>query len=246
MGRFKNKTLLITGGSSGIGLVGARRIVAEGGKVIVTGLNRARLQAAEKELGGSATVIYNDASDPDASAALAEQVKAHAPLDGLWLNAASASLAMPEEVDADSFDALMATNVKGPVLQMAKLSSMLTPGASVLLTASSSAYEKATATGLYGATKGAIIALTRSWAAAFAPRGIRVNTLVPGPIETNFRDFLSDEAKRGFETFVVSQVPLRRPGTADEAAAVALFLLSDDASYVTGSQYAVDGGLIMH
>jgi NAD(P)-dependent dehydrogenase (short-subunit alcohol dehydrogenase family) len=88
--------------------------------------------------------------------------------------------------------------------------------------------------------------MTRSWASALAPRGIRANVIVPGPIETNFRHFLPDEARSGFERFVVDQVPLGRAGTADEAAAVALFLLSDDASYVTGSQYAVDGGLIKY
>jgi len=87
--------------------------------------------------------------------------------------------------------------------------------------------------------------MARSWASALAPRGIRVNVLVPGPIETNFRNFLPDETRQGFEQFVVDQVPLGRAGTAEEAAAVALFLLSDDASYVTGSQYAVDGGLVM-
>lgn len=140
---------------------------------------------------------------------------------------------------------MMAANVRGPALQIAALSPYLKAGASVVVTASSSVYEGAAATGLYAATKGALIAMTRSWASALAPRGIRVNVVVPGPIDTNFRHFLPEEAKRGFEDFVVSQVPLGRAGRPEEAAAVALFLLSDDASYVTGSQYAVDGGLIM-
>lgn len=140
---------------------------------------------------------------------------------------------------------MMATNVRGPMLQLAALSPHLAAGASVVVTSSSSTYEGAAATGLYAATKGAVVAMARSWATALAPRGIRVNTLVPGPIETNFRSFLPDEARRGFESFVVDQVPLGRVGTPEEAAAVALFLLSSDASYVTGSQYAVDGGLIM-
>jgi NAD(P)-dependent dehydrogenase (short-subunit alcohol dehydrogenase family) len=131
------------------------------------------------------------------------------------------------------------------MLQLAALSPMLNSGASVVVTSSSSTYEGAPATSLYAATKGAVIAMARSWASALAPRNIRVNVLVPGPIETNFRSFLPDEARQGFEQFVVDQVPLGRAGTAEEAAAVALFLLSDDASYVTGSQYAVDGGLIM-
>jgi NAD(P)-dependent dehydrogenase (short-subunit alcohol dehydrogenase family) len=245
MARFENKHILITGGTSGIGLAGAKRIVAEGGTVIVTGLNPARIGDAQTALGDRGRVIANDAADPDAVGALVRAAEASDGLNGLWLNAGYAALGTPEEVDADAFDRMMAANVRGPMLQLAALSPQLRPGASVVVTSSSSSYEGAAATSLYAATKGALIAMTRSWATALAPRGIRVNVLVPGPIDTNFRDFLPDQAKQGFEDFVIRQVPLARAGTPDEAAAVALFLLSDDASYVTGSQYAVDGGLIM-
>ncbi len=227
-----------------MGLAGARRIIAEGGNVILTGLSKDRLEAARAEFSDKATVVSNDASEPTASV-LAAVVKSAGRLDGLWLNAAFATLGSPEEIDAEAFDRMMATNVRGPMLQLAALLPMLNSGASLVLTSSSSTYEGAAATSLYAATKGAVIAMARSWASALAPRGIRVNVLVPGPIETNFRNFLPDEARQGFEQFVVDQVPLGRAGTAEEAAAVALFLLSDDASYVTGSQYAVDGGLIM-
>jgi NAD(P)-dependent dehydrogenase (short-subunit alcohol dehydrogenase family) len=230
MSRFHNKRILITGGTSGMGLAGARRIIAEGGHVVLTGMNNERIHSARQTLGEKAEVIRNDAADPDAAHSLAEAVKAIGPLDGLWLNAAFASLGAPEEITAADFDAMMATNVRGPMLQLASLSPYLNQGSSVVVTSS----------------KGAVIAMTRSWASALAPRGIRANVIVPGPIETNFRHFLPDEARSGFERFVVDQVPLGRAGTADEAAAVALFLLSDDASYVTGSQYAVDGGLIKY
>lgn len=118
-------------------------------------------------------------------------------------------------------------------------------GAYVVVTSSSLICEGVAATGLYAATKGAPVAMVRSWATALAPRDIRVNVIVPGPIDTNFRHFLPEDAKQGFEDFVMAQVPLRRAGTPEEAAAVALFLLSDDASYVTGSQYAVDSGLVI-
>ena len=245
MARFENKRVLITGGTSGMGLAGAQRIVAEGGSVVVTGLNEVRIGEAQVALGEQGLVFASDAADPCAAAKLAEAVGAVGGLDGLWLNAGFAALGVPEKADADAFDGLMATNVRGPVLQLAALSPLLNPGASVVVTSSSSAYEGAAATSLYAATKGALIALTRSWAMALAPRRIRVNVVVPGPIDTNFRHFLPDEAKHGFEDFVIGQVPLGRAGTPEEAAAVALFLLSDDASYGTGSQYAVDGGLIM-
>lgn len=244
MGRFSDKRILITGGTNGMGLVGARRIIAEGGLVLLTGMNKERLASAKMEFQDKAVVIENDAAQPNATA-LAEAVASVGPLDGLWLNAAFATLGSPEGLDASEFDRMMATNVRGPMLQLAALSPHLVAGASIVVTSSSSTYEGAAATGLYAATKGAVIAMARSWATALAPRGIRVNTLVPGPIETNFRSFLADEARKGFESFVVDQVPLGRVGTPEEAAAVALFLLSSDSSYVTGSQYAVDGGLIM-
>lgn len=245
MARFDGKRVLITGGTSGMGLAGARRVILEGGQVILTGLSEDRLRSAKEEFGDRAIVVRNDSADPTAEA-LAEIVKSTGSLNGLWLNAAFAALGTPEELDALKFDNMMATNVRGPMLQLARLSPSLAPGASVVVTSSSSTYEGAAVTGLYAATKGAVVAMARSWATALAPRGIRVNVLVPGPIETNFRSFLPDEARKGFEDFVLNQVPLKRAGTPEEAAAVALFLLSDDASYVTGSQYAVDGGLIRH
>src|SRR5690606_38541240 len=116
-------------------------------------------------------------------------------------------------------------------------------GASVLLTSSTATYEGSPMASVYAATKGALVAIGRNWASALAPRGIRVNVLVPGPIATNFRSFMSDDVRAAFEADVLSRLPLGRVGTADEAAAVALFLLSEESSYVTGSQYAVDGGL---
>lgn len=245
MARFENKRVLITGGTSGMGLAGAKRIVAEGGTVIATGLNPDRIGSTQRVLGDRGQVIANDASDPSSVAVLVEAANSAGGLDGLWLNAGYAALSPPEDVDADTFDRMMAANVRGPMLQLAALSDHLKNGASVVVTSSSSTYEGAAATSLYAATKGALIAMARSWATALAPRAIRVNVVVPGPIDTNFRHFLSDDAKSGFDDFVIGQVPLGRAGSSEEAAAVALFLLSDDASYVTGSQYAVDGGLIM-
>lgn len=140
---------------------------------------------------------------------------------------------------------MMNANVRGPMLQLAALSSHLNDGASVVVTSSTATYEGSPMATVYAATKGALVSATRGWAAALGPRGIRANVLVPGPIATGFRDFMAREAKAAFEADVVGRVPLGRTGTPDEAAAVALFLLSDDSSFVTGSQYAVDGGLTM-
>lgn len=244
MGRFQGKRILITGGTSGMGLAGAQRIVNEGGLVAITGLNEERLQRARGLLPETSLILKNDAASESDISELQVAINNWGPLDGLWLNAGFAEVGSPESVTADTFNRMMNANVRGPMLQLAALSDALNSGASVLVTSSSSAYEGAAMTSLYAATKGAVIAMVKSWASALAERGIRANTLVPGPIETNFRHFMPEASRQQFEDFVVSQVPLGRAGTADEAAAVALFLLSDDSSFVTGSQYTVDGGLV--
>ena len=243
MDRFIGKRILITGATSGIGFAGARRIADEGAIVIATGRNTGRLDTLRKLLPENALVLNNDASDPDSAETLARQVYESGRLDGIWLNAGYAAVGSVGETDATMFDAMMATNVRGPVLQMAGLTDHLNDGASVVVTASTSAYEGAATASVYAATKAALIALVRCWAAALGGRNIRVNALVPGPIATNFRDFMDEGFRKDFEAGVVDRLSLPRIGTADEAANVALFLLSDEASFVTGSQYFVDGGL---
>ncbi|WP_413732957.1 SDR family oxidoreductase [Sodalis sp. RH20] len=243
MNRFSGKQILVTGATSGIGLAGVKRIAAEGGSIIATGRDPEQLEKLRTLLPDGSVVLQNDASDPTAADALAYKIREHGRIDGLWLNAGYATVGKIEHIDAAAFDALMAANVRGPVLQLAKLADHLNNGASVVVTASTSAYEGAEMASLYAATKGALISLVRCWASALGQRGIRVNTLVPGPIDTNFRNFMSDNFRREFEADVVNRLSLARVGSAEEAAAVGLFLLSDDASFVTGSQYFVDGGL---
>lgn len=246
MTRFSGKRILITGGNSGIGLTGAKRIVEEGGEVAVTGYSEDHLDEARRQLPAGSLVLKSDASDPAAGDHLARAVADWGRLDGLWLNAGFAAVAAVGEIDASFFDRMMNANVRGPVLQIARLTELLNDGASVVLTSSTSAYEGAPMASIYAATKGAMISMARCWASSLAERGIRVNALVPGPIATDFRDFMPADFRKQFEEDVVSRVPLGRVGSPKEAAAVALFLLSDDSTYVTGSQYAVDGGLTMH
>lgn len=242
MARFTGKRVLITGGTSGIGLAGARRITAEGGQVLLTGIDPQRLDAARQQFPGT-EVLPNDAADPQAAHALADAATRGGRLDGLWLNAGYADVRTVDAVDADFFDHIMATNVRGPALQMARLADHLNDGASVVVTSSTAIYEGAGVASIYAATKGALVAMALGWASTLSNRGIRVNVLVPGAISTRFRDFMSPELREKFERDVVNQIPLGRIGSAEEAAAVALFLLSDDSSYVTASQYVVDGGL---
>ena len=245
MKRFENKAILITGASSGIGLASAKRLVAEGAKVIITGRTPSRLQAAAEELGANAVAVLDDASDGKTLERLLPVVERVGRLDGLWLNAAYAAGAPLEATDKSMIEQMLQVNVVAPMLQMGALSPYLNSGASVVITSSSAVYEGQPSVALYAATKAAVLAAARSWAAELAPRGVRVNSLVPGPITSNLRSVLPDEMRAQFEEQLAEVVLLKRVGEAREAAAVALFLLSDDASYVTGSAYTVDGGLLM-
>ncbi len=239
--RFAGKRVVITGATSGIGRAGAERLSAEGADLVLTGTDPQRLDDLRSAF-PDALIVANDASSPATGADLLDAVGSRG-IDGLWLNAGLATTAPLAEVDAESFDALMATNVRGPFLQLAALAARLNTSASVLVTSSTSAYEAAPTTAVYAAGKAALIAAAQTWATELADRGIRVNTLIPGPIDTGFRGFMHPDTRAGFEKAVLGNVPLGRIGTPREAAAVAVFLLSEDASYVTAAQYAVDGGL---
>lgn len=244
--RFEGKTALITGGTSGFGLDAAKVIAAEGGRVAVTGHSDDHLQDARDALPDGALVLKNDAADPAAAKVLGEEIEGHfGSLDLLWLNAGYGKFQKNDANDADFFDALMNTNVRGPVLQMAQLIGMLNGGGAVLLSSSISPYLGQAQGAVYAASKAACAALARSWSGALAERNIRVNSVCPGPIETNFinRTGMSDDKQDKFREQIVKQVPLGRMGESREVADVALFLLSDAASYVTGSEYVVDGGI---
>jgi NAD(P)-dependent dehydrogenase (short-subunit alcohol dehydrogenase family) len=246
MARFDGKRILITGGTSGIGLATAKRIVEEGGEVAVTGMSQEHLDEAGKALPSGSLVLRNDASDPGDAKHLAEKVRDQmGVIDGLFLNAGYGKFRPVEENDTEFFDQMFNTNVRGPVLHMAQLKPLIAEGGSVLLTASVSPYLGQDQGSVYAATKGAIVAMTRSFASDLAPRKIRVNSIAPGPIDTNFVDGtgMSDEEKEQFAEQIRKMVPLGRLGTAEEVAAVATFLLSDDSTYVTSSEYFVDGGL---
>ncbi|WP_115718680.1 SDR family oxidoreductase [Gallaecimonas mangrovi] len=245
MNRFEERRILITGGTNGMGLAAAKMLLAEGAKVALTGINPKRLAAVATTFKKPHLVLENNAAKADTGQQLAAAVANWGTLDGLWLNAGVAVLDDVAKVDCQSFDRIMHTNVRGPMLQLSALLPYLKDGASVVLTSSSSAYEGAAATALYGAAKAGVIALAKSWVSALAPKRIRVNVLVPGPIATGFRDFLDDDVKAQFEASVLNEVPLARVGHAEEAASAALFLLSEQASYITGSQLPVDGGLLM-
>jgi NAD(P)-dependent dehydrogenase (short-subunit alcohol dehydrogenase family) len=235
---------LVTGGTSGIGLAAARRLKQEGARVAVTGTNPERLAVVEKELGVLA--IQNDAGGLEAAEILAGRFRQEVGhLDGVFLNAGFGRFQPLAEVTAEEFDAEFHVNVRGPLLQVKALAPYLRDGASIVINTSIVHSKGMAGTAIYSATKGAVRALTRVLARELSPRNIRVNAVAPGPIATQFleRAGMPVDAQQGMARQLLPQVALGRYGTSEEAAAVALFLLSSDASFVTGAEYVVDGGL---
>lgn len=245
MQRFTNKKIVVTGGTSGIGLAGVLKIVEEGGQVLVTGRNEEKLRLLRKTLPNDCVVLKNDmcnkSSVEDLRVAIESWSKS---IDGLWLNAGIASLDLLEPEDQNNFWRMIEINLYIPRLQMATIKSLIKTNGSVVVTSSSSVYERADQTGDYAATKAGLISEAKSWSKLLGPKNIRVNTIIPGATETNFRHFLSPNDQKIFENNLISQVPLGRIGQPEEVAEAALFLLSDQASYITGSQLFVDGGLL--
>ena len=248
MKRFDGKRILITGGTSGMGLSGAKMIVEEGGEVAVTGTSQDHLDEAGRSLPSGSLVLRNDSGDPQAAKELGDKVKEQmGELDGLWLNAGFGKFRPNQKIDADHFDSMMNVNVRGPFLQMAELMDSVKDGGSIVITSSIVPYLGQPMGAVYAATKGAITAASRCWASDLAERNVRVNVIAPGPINTSFFEGmgLDDEQVEQMTQDIKDQVPLGRFGESDEPAKIALFLLSEQASYVTGSEYMVDGGMAL-
>jgi NAD(P)-dependent dehydrogenase (short-subunit alcohol dehydrogenase family) len=246
MGLLDDKIALITGGTTGIGLATAKRFHAEGATVIVTGRNPDTLQAARDALPATVHVWRSDAADPDAVAALAGRVRetvGH--LDVLFLNAGIAQFAPIDDHSLDSFDAQFSVNVRGPWLALKHLTPLVVDHGSVFVNGSIVKTKGMAGSSAYAGTKAAVRSIVRVLAAELAPRGVRVNTLSPGPIQTPIygKMGMPVEQVEAFGAAIQGQVPLGRFGQPDEIAGAALFLASGLSSYVTGIDLAVDGGM---
>ena len=244
-GRFTGKNVLITGGSGGIGRATAERIVAEGGRILITGTNREKLDAVKAKLPNVVTLV-NDAGDSAAAEQLGEVVKTEfGEIDAAFLNAGYANFVPHTDVTADDFDRQYAVNVRGPILHVKAISSLLREAGSIVINASVARNVGLPGGVIYNSTKGALRTITRVLALELADRKIRVNAVSPGPIGTDFfdRTGMPQEQIQKFVQQILTTVPLGRVGEPEEVAAVAAFLLSDESSYVTGSEYVVDGGM---
>ncbi len=244
--KLSNKIALITGGTSGIGLEAAKLFRDEGARVIVTGSDPARLDAAAGQLGSDVLAQRADLRIPRELDGVFDEIRRRfGRLDILFANAGIGLAAPLESVTEQQIDEQFAVNFKGIFFTVQKAVPHLAKGGSIVLTTSFLNAVGAPGLSILSATKAAVRSLARSLGAELAPRGIRVNAVSPGPVSTPFHGKLglseSDlkEAAAGIE----AQVPLRRFGEAREVAKVALFLASDDASFMTGSEVVVDGGL---
>ena len=243
--RLDGKIALITGGTSGIGAATARLFQSEGASVVVTGSSQASVDKAKAELPGI-EVVVSDAADVGATKALVERVKAaHGRIDVLFVNAGIARFAPIDQADEDFYDSQFDVNVKGAFFLLKHAAPAIPEGGAIILTASvAGASGGLPGSAVYGATKAALRSFGRTIAKELLPRGIRVNTISPGPIVTPILDKgLTAAQKESFISGAAARIPLGRTGTEAEVAAAALYLAAD-ATYTTGAELFVDGGLI--
>jgi NAD(P)-dependent dehydrogenase (short-subunit alcohol dehydrogenase family) len=249
MSSLAGKVVLVTGGNSGIGLATARAFHANDAKVVITGRNRETLEAVAQELGHDVLVVQADVTKlSEIDQLMARVHEMFGKLDILFVNAGIYKGASLEEVDEAAFDEMLDANFKGAYFTVQKALPILNEPASIIFNGSVNALTGIANSSLYTANKGAIHALARALAAELIGRGIRVNTITIGPTATRLlaRSGSSQAILDAQDVARISRSPIKRLGHAEEVAKVALFLASDDASFVVGSEIAADGGWLLN
>jgi NAD(P)-dependent dehydrogenase (short-subunit alcohol dehydrogenase family) len=245
--RFENKIVLITGGNSGMGFTTAKRIVDEGGQVIITGRDPESLKRAQAELGPKSEAIRADVSSLQEIDQLFSQIKTkYGRIDALFANAGIAIFNPVEDVTEEIFDNLFDVNVKGVYFTLQKAIPLMSAGAAVVLNASVVSSKGSATNSVYAATKAAVRSMARTFSASYALKGIRFNVISPGPIETPIwgreGGGIPAEALSGVKKAVAETTALKRYGTTDEIAPAVAFLLSSESTYIVGVELFVDGG----
>jgi NAD(P)-dependent dehydrogenase (short-subunit alcohol dehydrogenase family) len=244
MGILDGKNALVTGGTAGIGLASAHALADAGAHVYLTGRNQTTIDAAVAAVGPAATGIRSDVSDLSQLQAIADAVgQRGGGLDAVFLNAGGGEFATLEDVTVEHFLDTFNRNVAGTLFTVQKVLPLLNDGASVILSGSTSASKGIPSFGVYAASKAAVRSFGRTWAAELAPRGIRVNTLVPGPVETpGLLGLAPAGGEKELLADLTADVTLGRVGRPEEIAAAVVFLASSASSFMTGSEMFVDGG----
>jgi NAD(P)-dependent dehydrogenase (short-subunit alcohol dehydrogenase family) len=238
MGKLQGKVAVVTGGTTGIGFATAKLFATEGAHVFITGRRQKELDEAVDAIGTNVSGVRGDVTDLTDLDRLYENVKRRGRLDVVFANAGLGEFAPLGRITEEHFDRLFNTNVKGVLFTVQKALPLLNDGGSIILTGSVAGVKGTPAFGVYGATKAAIRCFVRSWTVELKDRGIRSNVLSPGPVDT---PLVGEQPKEAIER-IVSTVPMGRMGEPDEIAKAALFLASDDSSFVTGIELFVDGG----
>ncbi len=245
MADFADKTVLITGGGSGIGFATARRLVAAGANVVIAGRDKDRLQRASDELdaGNRVLAVAADVARPDEiDRIIAETQHRFGSVDGVFANAGIGLNAMPDAITEAEFDQVVGANFKGAFFTVQKALALLSDGGSIVLNGSWLVHRGMAPGSVYAASKAAVRSLAQTLAPALAVRNIRVNTVTPGHVATEMlMDMTGTEDVRNLFR---AQVPAARLGKPEEIADVVLFLLSSSSSYITGQEIVADGGMV--
>jgi NAD(P)-dependent dehydrogenase (short-subunit alcohol dehydrogenase family) len=245
-GKFENKVVVVTGGTSGIGYATAARFAAEGASVFITGRRQKELDEAVKTIGGRITGVQGDMSSLADIDRLYDAIQQkHAHIDVLFANAGGGTMLPLGAITEQHYEEIFGSNVKGVIFTVQKALPLLRDGASVILTGSTTGSTGTAAFSIYSASKAAVRNLARSWTLDLKDRGIRVNVVSPGPSKTPGLVGLAGPDKdqqQGLLDYLATQVPLGRVADPDEIANVVLFLGSDESSFVAGAEFFVDGG----
>jgi NAD(P)-dependent dehydrogenase (short-subunit alcohol dehydrogenase family) len=240
MSTLNGKIALVTGGSSGIGLAIAERFVAEGATVFITGRRQVELDKAVARIGKNVEAIQGDVtSRADLDRLFAQIRAAKGKLDILVTSSGVSDYAQLPDITEAHYDKTFDLNARATLFTVQGAATLMGDGGAIVLIGSIAGVMGNAGYGVYGATKAVTRSFARTWAAEFAGRGVRVNNLSPGPIDTPMFDAVSEE----FRTSVTEMIPMKRLGRPAEVAAAALFLASDESSFITGAELCIDGGM---
>ena len=238
MGKLQGKVAVVTGGTTGIGFAAARLFVEEGAYVFITGRRQKQLDKAVTAIGSNVAGVQGDVAKPADLDRLYETVMAKGKIDIVFANAGAAEFASLGNITEEHFDKLFNTNVKGTLFTVQKALPLMNDGGSIILTGSVGSVKGTPGLSVYGATKAAIRNLVRAWTVELKDRRIRSNVLSPGPTETP----IIDQQPADAIARIVTTIPMGRMGSSKEIAKAALFLASNDSSFITGIELFVDGG----
>ncbi|GAA5049400.1 SDR family oxidoreductase [Erythrobacter westpacificensis] len=245
--RFKDKIVLVLGGNSGMGLAAAQAFAAEGGRVHLTGRDQTTIDSAVASIPG-ATGYQSDISDPAATEQVVKAIEdADGRIDVLYINAGVGGFAPLRDITEEAWDHTHSINLRGCVFALQKAVRIMGKGGSVVVTGSIGAHGALEGNGAYAAAKAGLFMAMKVFAKELVAEGIRVNVVSPGPIDTPLlyrNPGMTDEQVAGLKDMMIANIPMKRMGESEEVAKAVLFLASDDASFISGANLFVDGGLI--